>query len=350
MAWPEFLGSAATLFHASVSGFIVQAPREKRYAITTILGMDQKAIGLYNDYYCITDPWHLGLRERQLVQWIGAGSSLCSPLQLASTEFYNDYWKYSASTVYQAGIIFKSSGSSVVFTMHRDRNQRDFGAQDLRLLRRLYPHLRRAVSVHHTVASLHQSLINAGGVVNALDVGLIGLDAGRNVCFTNQIADDLLRKADVLAMRDGKLTTCSSSGTDALSRLIETAFHRVLDALPGGSITVGNEMRSLHLTVLPMTGSHREIIPDQKVFLTITEPAAQPRRREQLLVELFRLTPSEARVVMLLLAGLDPAEIADRTCTTPSTVRFQLKMVYRKMGVSRQSQLVRLAARLPGRE
>jgi DNA-binding CsgD family transcriptional regulator len=52
---------------------------------------------------------------------------------------------------------------------------------------------------------------------------------------------------------------------------------------------------------------------------------------------------------MLLVSGRDPKEIAEETETTQNTVRYQLKAVYRKTGVNRQTQLVRLISVLPGR-
>ena len=56
----------------------------------------------------------------------------------------------------------------------------------------------------------------------------------------------------------------------------------------------------------------------------------------------------DVSLAMPLVAGLEPREIAEMTRTTPDTVRFQLKSAFRKTGVRRQSELVRLVSRLPG--
>ena len=58
------------------------------------------------------------------------------------------------------------------------------------------------------------------------------------------------------------------------------------------------------------------------------------------------LSDSEAQVVRLLLSGLRVPLIAGQLYLSPSTVRNQLSMVYRKLGVSSQQELILLFHRL----
>jgi DNA-binding CsgD family transcriptional regulator len=346
--WPEFLSSAAKLFDASVSGFIVRPDGNSLYAITNILGMDSKAIQQYNEYFCATDPWYLAMRERGIAEWIGPGSALCSPSQFAETEFYNDYWAHTSPTFYQAGIIFRSFANSVVFTMQRERSQGDFDEDQTRLLGDIHLHLRRALVVHRRMLDLRQMADGAGSAIASLDVGLIGLDSGGTICFTNTLAESRLRESGLLGAHLGRLVVSGGgSCADDLAKLIRSALTRDRGHPPGGAITLRSATQALHLAVLPVVGS--AIGLDRScVFLTVTDPSAPERPRNVLLAELFDLTPAETRVTMMLVAGLDPGEIGERTRTTVATVRYQLKMIYRKTGVSRQSQLVRLVSTLPG--
>jgi DNA-binding CsgD family transcriptional regulator len=64
--------------------------------------------------------------------------------------------------------------------------------------------------------------------------------------------------------------------------------------------------------------------------------------------QLYRLTPSEARVADRLLDGLEIREIADRLGITLETCRFHLKRVFAKTGTPRQAELIRLMLSLPG--
>jgi DNA-binding CsgD family transcriptional regulator len=54
------------------------------------------------------------------------------------------------------------------------------------------------------------------------------------------------------------------------------------------------------------------------------------------------LSNREAHVVRLLLSGLRVPRIARQLHLSPSTVRNQLSMVYRKLGVSSQQELISL--------
>jgi DNA-binding CsgD family transcriptional regulator len=62
-----------------------------------------------------------------------------------------------------------------------------------------------------------------------------------------------------------------------------------------------------------------------------------------------RLTPAETRVLQLLLAQLNPKEIAESQGVSIRTVRTQLSSIYGKTGARGQSDLVQraLKARRP---
>lgn len=68
----------------------------------------------------------------------------------------------------------------------------------------------------------------------------------------------------------------------------------------------------------------------------------------RLLEEAFGLSRAEASVAAMLSAGLSRAEIAQRRGVRPDTVRDQIKTIFRKAHVHRESQLVALIARLLG--
>jgi DNA-binding CsgD family transcriptional regulator len=82
------------------------------------------------------------------------------------------------------------------------------------------------------------------------------------------------------------------------------------------------------------------------VVVSIIDPfralSIQPLQLEQI----FNLTPSEARVAIAIAMGKELSEIAINHNIAVGTVRNQLKSVFQKMGVSRQSDLVRVVLRI----
>lgn len=83
---------------------------------------------------------------------------------------------------------------------------------------------------------------------------------------------------------------------------------------------------------------------EQLLLLTDPEAAQEPARAD--LLQLLNLTPAEARVAALVGSGLPPREAALSLGLSEATVRSTLKLVFAKLGVSRQAELVRLVARL----
>lgn len=67
----------------------------------------------------------------------------------------------------------------------------------------------------------------------------------------------------------------------------------------------------------------------------------------QVLMELFSLTDSEARVAMDIAMGLDPQSIAERDNRSFHTIRSQLQSVFIKTRCNRQNQLAALILQSP---
>ncbi len=66
---------------------------------------------------------------------------------------------------------------------------------------------------------------------------------------------------------------------------------------------------------------------------------------------IFGLTPAEQRVAAAMLTGLATADIADRHGVSLATVRSQVQSIFNRLGVRRQSDMIRLIAEvsaLPG--
>ena len=58
------------------------------------------------------------------------------------------------------------------------------------------------------------------------------------------------------------------------------------------------------------------------------------------------LTPAEARTAALVGSGLAPQDVADQIGITVGTIRCELKNIFEKLDISRQSELATLIARL----
>lgn len=80
--------------------------------------------------------------------------------------------------------------------------------------------------------------------------------------------------------------------------------------------------------------------------ISIIDPMQESPIQSKHLEHLFDLTPSEARVAVGIVTGKEISEIAIQHGVAVGTVRNQLKSVFQKVGVSRQSELVRVILRI----
>jgi DNA-binding CsgD family transcriptional regulator len=67
----------------------------------------------------------------------------------------------------------------------------------------------------------------------------------------------------------------------------------------------------------------------------------------QQLVQLFRLSPAEARLARALALGKTPEEFATECELSMATVRTQLRKVFEKTGTARQAELMKLLVSVP---
>jgi DNA-binding CsgD family transcriptional regulator len=108
--------------------------------------------------------------------------------------------------------------------VQRDLGQPQFSIAEGRRINRLFPHLERA-------AKLHGSLATAGGLTEGLAAALerlpqaaILVDGSARIIWANYLAEELLRRADGLRLRDGRVeaANCGAS-SQRLLRLIASA-------------------------------------------------------------------------------------------------------------------------------
>jgi DNA-binding CsgD family transcriptional regulator len=65
-----------------------------------------------------------------------------------------------------------------------------------------------------------------------------------------------------------------------------------------------------------------------------------------MLQQAFGLTPAEAQTASLMGSGLSPQDTADQLGLTVGTIRCELKAIFAKVGISRQSELASTVTRL----
>ena len=109
------------------------------------------------------------------------------------------------------------------------------------------------------------------------------------------------------------------------------------------------EFPRLVLHVSPVEDRELEFRPRRIAALVLI---VDPKRREhidrRLVAETLGLTQAESEVAASLAEGRTPREIAFATGRRESTIRWHLKHIFNKLGVSRQLEVAQLVLPLSG--
>ena len=151
---------------------------------------------------------------------------------------------------------------------------------------------------------------------------------------------------NILRVRGGRLVAADSRQQARVTSAVERARAQ---SNPATAMLADAEGAAWILSVVPAAA----MVPSWMTPFTswaVLAPCAPPMEvefaRAQHIAELLGLSAAEARVAALIGNARSVAATAEALATTPGTVRNQLKAIFAKTGVTRQSELVALIARV----
>jgi DNA-binding CsgD family transcriptional regulator len=226
-------------------------------------------------------------------------------------------------------------------------------------LSRVLPHWARAARLQHRNFEL-SCLASLGlASLDALDFGVMVLQADMRVRYANRWAEALLQSDTRLSLEDGKLTAHEAALGATLTGLLTRAVrpndslgsdHAAPGHAAGSWMHVTSSGQAVPLIVMPLASRPPVESPWQLPFalLLMGNSASRSMLDAAMLATLFGLSRKEGIVAARLAAGETVAEIAAREVLSPHTVRVHLRDILRKTGTHRQAELVRLLHLLPG--
>lgn len=185
-------------------------------------------------------------------------------------------------------------------------------------------------------------------VLDRLAVPVMVLDARARIEFTNEAARTLVARADGLRRRGAFLEADDPRDTAALHALVRAAA-RVEGSpasAPSGTLSIrrSSEGEPVHLFVAPLTPRPSASNRDARglVIVIAGRPELRSQRAAAELHARYGLTPTEAKLALLVADGSGLAAVAERMGIYLSTARTHLHRVFDKTGTRRQAQLTRL--------
>jgi DNA-binding CsgD family transcriptional regulator len=269
---------------------------------------------------------------------------LFSAEELERLPYYADFLGKSGFRWFAGTILSPTNDSMIGLSIDRLGKKDPFSADELTRIRQDLPHLRRAARL-----AAKGRFAYAEGLINGFErfkLGAVLVDQLGRVVGMNKKAEAYLEKD--LQIVSSRLRSTHRESNKALQDLIGAITRPiVVGADPGLTSALLHRPGGLPLIVhsYPVVRQATDVFQGARGLLLISDPGAPQVPAQHILQEVFHLTPSELRVAVSLLKGLDTQEIATEHKVGVQTVRYHLKSIFSKTGTSHQAQLVSLLAR-----
>ncbi len=265
--------------------------------------------------------------------------------ELKTSRAYNEAWNH---CICQNGLCIplgEPDGLRIIWGIADPVATGDWQSSQLQLIESLLPHVRQFVRVRQALVGADALSLGLAGLLDNSRIGVLHLDRDGRILAANAPAQELLRRGEGLSDREGALRASLPADDGRLKRLLK----RALPAFGNSTSPAGGSMRiqrallrsRLELHVHPVDASQADYGGRRvAAVVLVVDPENRPRIDAGRLSVLLGLSPSEARVSALLAEGRPVREIAATAAFKESYVRWLLKQVYKKQGVSGQVALV----------
>jgi len=362
--WHDVLGSIVQLVNARCANVMLTKPGSLAPALYVFKNVDPEAQRLFETHWHKHDLWlHAGAAYP--ARSIMVGQQLVPESTLFASEFYNDYLRHQDVGRVLANLFERNGAMYGHLSAFRATRDEEFTKSECELMRTLTPHLATAVAVHVRLSGLEDRLRATEAAMDRLPVGVCLIDETSRITYRNLMAEAILAASDGIAERSGSLHATAARDHRELTTQVAAAVATGLGRAASSGVVLSISRPSLKrpYSVLiaptirardPTCGLLGETRPCAIVLIADLE--RQPHLPSELLAARYQLTPAEARLACEIVAGSSLQDAADQFGIAIGTARNQLKQIFAKTEVNRQSELVRLltadlaahAARLVG--
>lgn len=233
----------------------------------------------------------------------------------------------------------REAGRYVGLALLRGRRAEHGSPDDARTLKALAPQLLEAVKLARMIED--QGVALARNSLDAVQSASFLCDSWGRVRALTPAAEALVEAGGPLLLKDGRLATRCDSSARALSDAIYLATRNPLESLRT-LVIHGLDALPWVVDVAPLPTVEHRLGFTPSVIVTVRRRAgADPA----LIGSLLGLTPAEAAVAAALAAGAGREEIAAARGVSMQTIKHQVKLIFAKAGVSRESELIVLLNR-----
>jgi DNA-binding CsgD family transcriptional regulator/PAS domain-containing protein len=229
------------------------------------------------------------------------------------------------------------------------------GLADTEALERMQmiaPHLQRAIRIGRLIQSRDEMSATFACTFDGLDAAVFLIDSGGRVLHANSAAQAIVTAEEILRVgAGGRLAACSAAEADHAFQKALTAACRggaQPDAAEAAVPLIGRDGVHFVAHVLPLKSAAQDrggFDHAAAAALFVRKVVVSVSSASDVIGKAFRLTPAEQRVLTAIVELGGVPTVASALGLSEATVKTHLVHMFRKTGVSRQQDLVKLVAR-----
>lgn len=250
--------------------------------------------------------------------------------------------------------VAENATHSVLFAAIRGTGDLPVRPEEIAELDRLRAHIARATRRTPFWEPAGATVETAARVLDHFTYPMFLVDAHLRIRSRNVASDVSLAPEGYLEQRDGVLACRDNECDPVLARCVHALLGDGPGRAPGLAVrrfariarADGSPIGLYAIALRPHSSEASAAEP--LAMLVFHDPQVQKPIDPAIVAEMFGLSPAESKVAAILAMGRGPDEIAVAGGISVATVRAQIKAIFAKTGVSRQSELVALLRGMPG--
>ena len=238
-------------------------------------------------------------------------------------------------------------------TLSRPKGRPNFGGPERRALGMIIPHLRHTMRHYIELSNARWKERLSSVAFERMTHSVMVVDAAHRVVYSNRRCPELIEHNDGIAIsQDGRIKVNQANDARRLRAALEGIFSsranagKQFGAAPQVSRNSGARPYQLVISRI-FEPNFRQDRAEALAMIIITDPERTVSPSDKVLVDLFDMTPAEARISALLASGMDINDVCKELQITCNTVRTHLKHIFSKTDTHRHSELVTLISKLP---
>ncbi len=272
------------------------------------------------------------------------GTDLVPQNRMRATPFYQDILSTLGLEYLMAGVSLFGEDYRALLKFFRADGQGNFSSNEAGGLAVLMPEIRQMMQF---TERLYERMVleTAGCKVGApRGAATLIVDTRGEIAHANPAAENLLRKGQILSVKQNHLYTVDSRDSRSLDAVMTKAMGNTGTPVQGCAlIGKGSKAGTHQLLALPVPMKEPPFpwMDTLRVAaIVVIDPMRKVRIDPDILKTLYSITPAEMGLVNAMANGIKPVQYAAQVNKSVATVQSQRQAVLHKVGVKSQLELM----------